>query len=74
MFCCRSILNGKQKEPFVLLLRVDMTSVLADGKKTNAEIVMPIHAGMAMKEFEQIIKGWIATATRHLNTEKFAPT
>jgi phosphoglycolate phosphatase-like HAD superfamily hydrolase len=57
----------KDKEPFASLLRGDMKGVFAGGEKSVAELVMFTHAGMTTEEFEQIVKGWVATA-RHPKT------
>ena len=57
----------KDKEPFASLLRDDMKGVFAGGEKSVAELVMFTHAGMTTEEFEQIVKGWVATA-RHPKT------
>jgi hypothetical protein len=52
----------KTKEPFASLLKGDVKGALAGGEHTILEIVMTSHAGMTTAEFEQIVKGWIATA------------
>jgi hypothetical protein len=59
----------KDKEPFASLLKGDVKGALAGGEKAIAEIVMATHAGMTTSEFEQIVKGWIATA-KHPKTGK----
>jgi len=52
----------KAKEPFASLLKGDVKAALAGGEKTILEIVMATHAGMTTEEFEQIVRGWVASA------------
>jgi hypothetical protein len=59
----------KTKEPFASLLKGDLRAVMSGGERALAEIVMVTHAGMTTAEFEQIVKGWIATA-KHPQTGK----
>jgi hypothetical protein len=59
----------KTKEPFASLLKGDLHTALAGGDRALLEIIMATHAGMTTVEFEQIVKGWIATA-RHPKTGK----
>jgi hypothetical protein len=54
-------------EPFASLLKGDFQTAMAGGEHALVEIVMATHAGMTTGEFEQIVKGWIATA-RHPKT------
>jgi len=54
--------DWKNKEPFASLLKGDVKGALAGGEKAVGEIVMTTHAGMTTDEFDQIVKGWIATA------------
>ena len=58
-----------QEEPFASLLRGDLKAALAGGEHAMLEIVMATHAGMTTEEFEQIVKGWLATA-RHPETKR----
>jgi hypothetical protein len=59
----------KTQEPFASLLKGDVSNALAGGDKALLEIVMATHADMTTKEFEKIVKDWIATA-RHPKTGK----
>src|SRR5207245_7974258 len=52
----------KTKEPFASLLKGDLKAALAGGERAMLEIIVVTHAGMTTAEFEQIVKGWIATA------------
>src|SRR5438270_12278380 len=52
----------KDKEPFASLLKGDLKAALAGGDRALLELFMVTHAGMTTTEFEQIVKGWIATA------------
>jgi phosphoserine phosphatase len=52
----------KTTEPFASVLKGDLRGVAASGVRGLLEIVMATHAGMTTVEFEQIVKGWIATA------------
>jgi len=52
----------KTKEPFASLLKGDLKTALAGGDHALLDMVMATHAGMTTVEFEQIVKGWIATA------------
>ncbi|HEV2840359.1 MAG TPA: HAD family hydrolase [Chthoniobacterales bacterium] len=52
----------KEKEPFSSVLKGDIKSALAGGKKALMEIVVATHEGMTTEEFEKIVKDWIATA------------
>jgi hypothetical protein len=54
----------RDKEPFASLLKGDLKRALAGGVPAMLEIVMVTHAGMTTAEFEQVVKGWLATA-RH---------
>jgi len=57
----------KDKEPFASVLRGDVKAALAGGERALMEMVMATHTGMTTEEFEQIVKGWIATA-KHPST------
>jgi hypothetical protein len=57
------------KEPFASLLKGDLATALAGGDQAILEFFMATHAGMTTVEFEQIVKGWIATA-KHPKTGK----
>ena len=46
-----------------------MKGALAGGEKALMEIMMATHAGMSTREFEMIVKDWIATA-RHPVTKR----
>jgi haloacid dehalogenase-like hydrolase len=59
----------KDQEPFASLLKGDVKTALAGGDRAVLELMMATHAGMTAPEFEQIVKGWIATAT-HPTTGK----
>jgi phosphoserine phosphatase len=59
----------KTKEPFASLLKGDLQAALAGGDRALLELMMATHAGITTEEFEQIVKGWIATA-RHPKTGK----
>jgi phosphoserine phosphatase len=59
----------KTKEPFASLLKGNVKSALAGGDRALLELVMATHAGMTTVEFEQIVRGWIATA-KHPKTGK----
>jgi hypothetical protein len=50
------------REPFASILKGDIDSALAGGDHALVEIVTATHAGMTTTEFEQIVKGWLATA------------
>jgi hypothetical protein len=52
----------KTQEPFASILKGDLDTALAGGEHALAEIVTATHAGMTTAEFEQIVKGWLATA------------
>jgi hypothetical protein len=52
----------KTKEPFASLLKGDVKGALAGGDKAILQIVAATHTGMSTKEFEQLVKDWIATA------------
>ncbi len=57
------------EEPFAALLKGDVKQALAGGEHAILEIVMASHAGMTTKEFEAIVREWIATA-RHPVTKR----
>jgi hypothetical protein len=50
------------QEPFASILKGDLDTALAGGDHALVEIVTATHAGMTTAEFEQIVKGWLATA------------
>jgi hypothetical protein len=52
----------KDKEPFASLLKGDVKGALAGGEAAIGQIVMATHAGMTTAEFDEIVKGWVATA------------
>ena len=52
----------KTQQPYASLLKGDLKGALAGGEHAIAEIVMATHAGMTTREFEQIVKNWIAAA------------
>jgi hypothetical protein len=56
-------------EPFASILKGDLKAALAGGDRALLEIIMATHTGMTTVEFEQIVKGWIATA-KHPKTGK----
>jgi len=59
----------KTSEPFASLLKGDLKTALASGKRALIQLLMATHAGMTTAEFDQIVKDWIATA-RHPKTGK----
>lgn len=59
----------KDQEPFASLLEGDVKGALAGGEHAILEIVMATHAGMTTKEFEIIVRDWIATA-KHPATKR----
>ena len=54
----------KEEQPFKAVLEGDLKSVFASGEHGLLELVMATHANMTTEEFENIVKGWLATA-RH---------
>jgi phosphoglycolate phosphatase-like HAD superfamily hydrolase len=52
----------KETEPFKSVLAGDLKSVLVGGEKAVVELVIATHTGITTKEFEQIVKQWLATA------------
>lgn len=59
----------KEKEPFASVLKGDVRAALAGGEHALLAMAMATHAGMTTEEFDQIVRGWIATA-RHPKTGK----
>jgi phosphoglycolate phosphatase-like HAD superfamily hydrolase len=59
----------KTQEPFASLLKGDVKAALAGGERAMLQIVMATHTGNTTEEFEQIVKGWIATA-KHPKTKR----
>jgi len=59
----------KQKEPFASVLRGDVKSALAGGKKAFLEMAMATHAGMTAEEFTKIVTQWLSTA-KHPTTRR----
>ena len=59
----------QHQEPFASLIKGDVKAVLAGGERAMLKIVMATHAGMTTREFESIVKDWIATA-RHPQTKR----
>jgi phosphoglycolate phosphatase-like HAD superfamily hydrolase len=53
----------KTKQPFKALLEGDKKAFAAGGEKALLEVIAVSHAGMTTEEFEQAVKGWLATAT-----------
>ena len=62
-----------EKEPFASLLKGELRAAFSGGEAAVAAIAMETHVGMTQKEFEQIVRDWIATArhpvTGRLHTE-----
>jgi phosphoserine phosphatase len=62
-----------EQEPFASLLKGELMAALAGGEAAVVAIAMETHAGMTHKEFDQIVRDWIATArhpvTGRLHTE-----
>ncbi len=54
----------KNQEPFAAVLKGDLKAVVATGEKGLVELIAATHAGMTDREFDHIVKDWIATA-RH---------
>lgn len=54
----------KSQEPFAAVLKGDLKTVVAMGEKGLVELIAATHAGMTDREFDHIVKDWIATA-RH---------
>ena len=52
----------KTTQPFKAALENDLKTVFAGGEHALIELLMATHAGMTTDEFEQIAKGWLATA------------
>jgi hypothetical protein len=61
----------KDQEPFASLLAGDVAGALAGGEHAILEIVMATHTGMTTKEFETIVKEWIATAKHPVTGRPF---
>jgi phosphoserine phosphatase len=59
------------KEPFASVLHGDLNQALAGGEHALIEMVMATHAGMTTKEFEQLVKEWLATATHPVSKRPF---
>jgi phosphoglycolate phosphatase-like HAD superfamily hydrolase len=53
----------KTKHPFKALLEGDKKAFAAGGEKALLDVIAVSHAGMTTEEFEQAVKGWLATAT-----------
>jgi phosphoglycolate phosphatase-like HAD superfamily hydrolase len=53
----------KTKQPFKALLEGDKKAFAAGGEKALLDVIAVSHAGMTTEEFEQAVKGWLATAT-----------
>ena len=51
-----------EKEPFASLLKGELMAAFAGGEPAVAAIAMETHVGMTHKEFEQIVRDWVATA------------
>ena len=54
----------KTEEPFRSVLANDMKAALGSGQVGLAKMIAATHAGMTTDEFNDIVKGWLATA-RH---------
>lgn len=54
----------KEEQPFKAILEGDLKSVFASGEHALLELAMATHANITTEEFENIVKGWLATA-RH---------
>lgn len=52
----------KTQQPFKAVLENDMKALAGSGEKGLLELVMATHAGMTTDEFEQTVKGWLASA------------
>ncbi|HSB06807.1 MAG TPA: HAD family hydrolase [Thermodesulfobacteriota bacterium] len=52
----------KDKQPFKAILENDTKALVTSGEKGAVEVVMASHAGMTTREFEKIVKDWLATA------------
>ena len=61
----------KTTEPFASLLKGDVNAALSGGDKALLELMMATHAGMTAAEFEDIVKGWIPTATNPKSGKRF---
>lgn len=59
----------KTIEPYKSILEGDVEKALAGGTKAIIQLVMTTHAGMTTDEFNQVVKGWLATA-KHPKTGK----
>jgi phosphoglycolate phosphatase-like HAD superfamily hydrolase len=54
----------KSKEPYKAILADDLASASAAGEKGLMDVMMTVHSGMTVEEYEQSVKGWLETA-RH---------
>jgi hypothetical protein len=52
----------KTTQPYQSVLENDMAKLMSYGEHGLIEIVMATHGGNTVKEFEQIVKDWLATA------------
>lgn len=59
----------KTKEPFASVLKGDIKTVLAGGKKALLPLLAATHAGVTTEEFNQSVRDWITTA-RHPKTKR----
>jgi hypothetical protein len=50
------------EEPFASLLKGDVKAALAGGEPAIFKIVVATHSGMTAEEFNEIARGWLATA------------
>jgi hypothetical protein len=57
----------KEQEPFASLLRGDVKGALSGGEPAVVQILMATHAGMTTEEFDEVVRGWVASA-RHPKT------
>jgi phosphoserine phosphatase len=56
--------DWKTTQPFKAALEGDMQALAASGEKGLLELLMATHAGNTPEEFQQSVRGWLATA-RH---------
>ncbi len=61
----------KNKEPFASILKGDIKTALAGGKKAIIDLVITTHSGMTSTEFEQIVKDWLATAKHPISKRPY---
>ena len=54
----------QNKEPYKAILADDLTSAATGGEKALMDVMMTVHSGMTVEEYEQSVKAWLETA-RH---------